>query len=99
MNARRVSSLALAKDDTLRRVAPDEACGVCQGRKPVGFTLLALRSTREDPVSEVHFMGWQFTSMVINRVRDADFTEAFDKIGGAWDVKRTSFQGKDFLAG
>jgi hypothetical protein len=35
MNARRVSSVALAKDDTLRRVAPDEACGEYHGRKPV----------------------------------------------------------------
>jgi hypothetical protein len=37
MNARRVSSVALAKDDTLRRVSPDEACGGCHGRKPVGL--------------------------------------------------------------
>ncbi len=40
MNARRVSSVALAKDDTLRRVAPDEACGGCHGRKPAGLHLL-----------------------------------------------------------
>ena len=37
MNARRVSSEALAKEDTLWRVAPDEACGRCHGRKPVGL--------------------------------------------------------------
>ena len=48
MNTRRVSSVALAKDDTLRhaahrlrptgrRVAPDEACRGCHGRKPVGL--------------------------------------------------------------
>ncbi len=34
----RVSSVALAKEDTLRRVPPDEACvEVCHGRKPVGL--------------------------------------------------------------
>ena len=37
MNVRRVSSVALAKEDPLRRVAPDEACGGCHGRKPVGL--------------------------------------------------------------
>jgi hypothetical protein len=33
MNARRVSSVALAKENTLRRVAPDEGCGGCHGRE------------------------------------------------------------------
>lgn len=37
MSARRVSSEDLAKEDTLWRVAPDEACGGCHGRKPVGL--------------------------------------------------------------
>ncbi len=37
MNARRVFSVALVKEDMLRRVAPDEACGGCHGRKPVGL--------------------------------------------------------------
>jgi hypothetical protein len=43
-NARRVPSVALAKDDTLRRVAPDEACGGCHGRKPVGLHFLTRKS-------------------------------------------------------
>jgi hypothetical protein len=37
MNARRVSSVALAEEDTLRRVTPDEVCGGCHGNKPVGL--------------------------------------------------------------
>ena len=43
----RVSSVALAKEDTLRRVSPDEACGVCHGCKAVGlhFYLLDRPST------------------------------------------------------
>jgi hypothetical protein len=44
MSASRVSSVALAKDDTLRRVAPDEACGGCHGRKPVGLHFLYSRA-------------------------------------------------------
>jgi hypothetical protein len=42
MNARMVSSVALAEEDTLRRVAPDEACGGCHGRMPVGLHLTLL---------------------------------------------------------
>ncbi len=34
---RRVSPVALAKEDTFRRVTPDEACGGCHGRRPVGL--------------------------------------------------------------
>ncbi len=37
MNARRIFSVALAKEDMLRRVAPDEACGGRHGRMPVGL--------------------------------------------------------------
>ncbi len=45
MNARRLFFLAFAKENTLRRVAPDEACGGCRGRKPVGLHLEAQQSS------------------------------------------------------
>ncbi len=50
-NARRVSPVALAKEDTLRRVTPDEACGGCHGRRPVGFTTFREFSKRGRMVS------------------------------------------------
>ncbi len=50
MNARRVFSVALAMEITLRRVAPDEACGECRRRKPVGLHLEAQQSFVEDTI-------------------------------------------------
>ncbi len=50
MNARRVFSVALVKEDMLRRVAPDEACGGCHGRKPVGLHLGAQQFFVEDTI-------------------------------------------------
>jgi len=37
MNARRLSSVTLAKEDTLWRVAPDEVCGRCHWHMPMGL--------------------------------------------------------------
>jgi hypothetical protein len=43
MKARRVSSAALAKDDSLWRVVPDEACGGATSVSPWGSTVYQLK--------------------------------------------------------